>query len=129
MEPITDLGTSRDKTDEQTPLSEIVQYINEHYGADFTDADKVNHFADDMSRRLIAREGLAQALDPKVNPSPDNQRLAFDGFFNAILEDMIEANGDLYRKITEDSAFADLFRQVMFERIARGLSGGAQATT
>lgn len=127
LEPITDLGTSRDKDDELTPLSEIVQYINDHYGADFTDADKVNHFADDMSRRLMAREGLAQALDPKINPSPENQRLAFDGFFNAILEDMIEANGDLYRKITEDAAFGDIFRRVMFERIARGIGGSAQA--
>jgi len=40
-----------------------------------------------------------------------------------------DGNRYLYRKITEESAFADLSRQVMFERIARGLSGGAQATT
>src|SRR5262249_51985280 len=48
LKPISALGTGRPKEEDLAPLSAIVQYINEHYGTEFTDEDKVHHFADDM---------------------------------------------------------------------------------
>lgn len=77
--------------------------------------------------RQAAEGEYLQALDPRVNPSPENQRLAFDSFFNTILEDMIEANADLYRKITEDATFGDIFRRAIFERIASGIGRNGQS--
>ena len=67
LKPISALGTWATKEEERAPLSEIIQYINEHYGTDFTGADKVRYFAEDMERRLSDREGLRNALNPTVN--------------------------------------------------------------
>src|SRR5436190_23351044 len=100
---------------------EILTYINEHFDTHFTDADKVNHFADDMERRLAAQDGLARALDPVVNPSEQTRRIAFKSFFEDTLEDMIDANFEIYKKIVDDPNFGDLFRAVMFKKIEEGM--------
>ena len=125
LQPISDLGTGRSNEDDLAPLSEIIQYINEHYGTDFTDEDRVRHFASDMERRLEGIEGLQKALDPEINPSQETRKLAFDTFFSDTLEDMIEANFDIYKKIVDDSAFGALFRAAMFQKVA-GLFKGRQ---
>lgn len=119
--PISELGMGKPTTDNLAPLSEILIYINEHYGTEFTDADKVQYFADDMQRRLAAHDGLERALDPAINPSGETRRLAFNSFFGDTLEDMIDANFEIYKKIVDDPAFGELFRTVMFDKIERGL--------
>ena len=116
LQPITELGTGKQE-DEHLPLSEIVQYINEHYGTEFTDEDKVRYFTEDMERRMSDQQGLRQALDPEINPSEETRKLAFKDYFDEILEDMIDANTDIYRKIVEDQNFGDIFRMVMFKKV------------
>lgn len=113
---IADLGTGKPKEADLAPLSAIIQYINDNYGTDFTDEDRVKHFADDMQRRLEVIEALRRALDPDVNPSDQTRRLAFDTFFSDTLEEMIDANFELYKKIVDDPAFGDLFRAMMYQR-------------
>ena len=117
LTPASDIGTGKSGAEDHVPLSEIVEYVNEHYGTDFTDSDKVRYFAQDMQRRLADREGLKQALDPAINPAEETRRLAFSDFFNEVLEDMIDANTDIYKKIVEDERFGDIFKLVMFRRI------------
>ena len=122
LEPISGLGTGLEKESELAPLSQIIQYINDNFGADFTDGDKVGYFAHDMQRRLSDTEALKRALDPTINPSDATRKLAFDGFFSDILEDMIDANFDIYKKLKEDVTFADLFRASMFKQVATVVS-------
>ena len=119
--PISALGTGQPTNETLAPLSELITYINEHYGTSFTDADKVSSFAQDMERRLSDNDGLARALDPEVNPSLQTRKLAFDSFFGDTLEDMIDANFDIYKKIVDDPAFGALFRAVLFDKIERSL--------
>ncbi len=106
---------------QEIPLSEIIDYINKNFGTDFTDEDKVKHFADDMQRRLVSREGLRASLDPEINPSREQQRLAFNNHFDDILDQMIEANEKIYKKIVDDEQFGNVFKRVMFEKILRAL--------
>jgi type I restriction enzyme R subunit len=119
LKPIGDIGTGKATEPDLAPLSEILRYINEHYGAEWTDADKVRHFADDMQRRLNASDGLRQALDPSINSSPATRFQAFEHFFNQTLEGMIDANFDLYRKIVEDPEFGPRFRDFVYREFAR----------
>lgn len=121
LRPISDLGTGQPTSEQLAPLSEILSYINENFGTNFTDADKVNHFAGDMERRLAAQDGLTRALDPAVNPSEQTRRIAFKSFFEDTLEDMIDANFEIYKKIVDDPRFGDLFRAVMFKKIEEGM--------
>jgi type I restriction enzyme R subunit len=118
LKPISALGTGRPPQGDLAPLSEIVEYINDHFGTDFTNADKVKFFAENMGRRLEDREGLRRALDAGVNPSEETRKLAFDTFFGDTLEDMIDSDFDIYKKIKDDPNFGALFRAVMYRRIA-----------
>jgi len=121
LKPISALGTGALREEERAPLSQIIQYINEHYGTEFTDSDKVRYFAEDMERRLADREGVRNALDPAVNPSVENRKLAFGDFFSETLEDMISTNVEIYKKIVDDPNFGSLFREFMFNKLASGL--------
>jgi len=78
-----------------------------------------------MDRRLQDVEGLRRAMDTNVNPSEDTRRLAFDSFVGDALEDMIDSNFGIYKKIKDDPNFGALFRAVMYRRIARQLAGSA----
>ena len=118
LKPISDMGTAQTREPENAPLSAIILYINEHYGTDFTGEDKVRYFADDMERRLRDQEGLRNALDPAINPSEENRKLAFGDFFSDTLEDMISTNVDIYKKIVDDPNFGALFREIMFNKLA-----------
>ena len=125
LKPISALGTGALREEERAPLSEIIQYINEHYGTDFTDSDKVRYFAEDMERRLTDGEGLRNALDPAVN-SIENQKLAFADFFGDTLQDMISTNFEIYKKINDDPKFGTLFREFMYTKIASAISRSAE---
>jgi type I restriction enzyme R subunit len=102
LKPISALGTGRPQQEDQAPLSQIIEYINDHFGTDFTNADKVKFFAENMGRRLEDQEGLRRALDTGVNPSEETRKLAFDTFFGDTLEDMIDSDFDIYKKIKDD---------------------------
>jgi type I restriction enzyme R subunit len=127
LKPIAALGTGRPLQEDPAPLSQIIEYINDHFGTDFTNADKVRFFAENMGRRLEDREGLRRALDAGVNPSEETRKLAFDTFFGDTLEDMIDSDFDIYKKIKDDPNFGDLFRAVMYRRIAGALQSRAAA--
>ena len=125
LKPASDVGTGADKQNEKAPLSEILQYLNDNFGTEFTDADKVAYFAEDMERRLVDQDGLHQALDPEINRSEENRRLAFNDYFNEVLEDMFEANAEIYKKIVDDERFGDIFRLAIFRRVVDSLKGDA----
>jgi len=80
-----------------------------------------------MGRRLEDREGLRRALDAGVNPSEETRRLALDTFFGDTLEDMIDSDFEIYKKIKDDPNFGALFRAVMYRRIAGVLQSRAAA--
>jgi type I restriction enzyme R subunit len=127
LKPISALGTGRPQQEDPAPLSQIIEYVNEHFGTNFTSADKVKFFAENMGRRLEDQEGLRRALDAGVNPSEETRKLAFDTFFGETLEDMVESDFDIYKKIKDDANFGALFRAVMYRRIAAALQGRAAA--
>jgi len=62
-----------------------------------------------------------RAFDPDVNLSREHRRMAFDPFFEDVLNDMIDSNFDLYKKIVEDPRFGDLFKEFVFEKVERSL--------
>jgi hypothetical protein len=94
-----------------------VSYINEIYGTEFTTEDKVNHFIGDMERRLGDHGGLRVALDPNINPSLETRRLAFQTFFADTLDEMIEANVDIYKKVTADKQLETMIREMLFRKL------------
>ncbi len=121
LDPISDIGTKEIREDETAPLSEIITYINENYGTNFTDDDKVRYFAEDMERRILGLDGIEKAMSPTVNPSPENRRLIFGNFYDDVLEDMIDGHTEIYKKLVTDQGFAQVFQVAMFNKILQAL--------
>ncbi len=109
-------GPLHPSMEEKVPLSEIIQYINENFGTDFTDEDKLSYFADDMEKRLVGNTTLRQTFNPEIN-SKENVRIAFNNFFEDTLIEMLSTNKEIFKKINDDEGFARLFKDYMFNRI------------
>lgn len=124
LAPASELGPAVPEED-QAPLSEILAYVNEYYGTEFTDEDRIAHFADDMERRLKDQSGLRRGFDTRINPSEEHRRLAFEQFFGDAFEDMMDSNFELYKKIVEDEQFGKMFKELLFDRIQRDLPPGS----
>lgn len=121
LDPISDVGTAMVKEEDTAPLSEIISYMNENFGTDFTANDKVKYFAEDMERRILGNEGFGKAMDPEVNPSPENRRIIFGNFYQDALEDMIDGHTEIYKKLITDENFAKVFQVAMFRKVLETL--------
>ncbi len=97
--------------DELEVLSRIIQELNERFGTDFTDEDKV--FIRQLEDRLAEDPALVASV--RVNP-PENARLTFDHVVSDRLQDMVETNFKFYKRVTDDHQFARYFLDWLFNR-------------
>lgn len=96
---------------EKTVLSEIIQRINDRFGTDFTDADRL--FYDQWKEDLVADEQLAQHAK---NNSMDNYKFAFDQVSIKKLIDRMNQNKDMFTRIMNDQEFKMfIMREMMAE--------------
>jgi type I restriction enzyme R subunit len=114
--PITGLEESGLTVAEQAALSQIIREINERFGTDFTEADRV--FFAELKARLAANEALRASA--RVNP-PESVRLLHDVIFDAVLQTMIEKNFELFKRINDDASFAQAVRELIFRMVYREL--------
>jgi type I restriction enzyme R subunit len=97
--------------DELEPLSQIIQQLNEHFGTDFTEDDKL--CIREIEQRLATNEALEASV--RVNP-PDNARLTFNHVVNDMLQDMIDGHFKFYKQVNDDPEFEKTFLDWLFER-------------
>ena len=96
---------------ELEPLSQIIQELNEHFGTDFTEEDKL--CIREIEQRLSNNTALEASV--RVNP-PENARLTFDHVVNDLLQDMIDGHFKFYKHVNDDPEFAKTFLDLLFER-------------
>jgi len=96
---------------EQELLSKIIEDLNERFGTEFTEEDKV--FLSQLQERLEKNEALRNSV--QVNP-PSSARLTFDNIANDIIQDMIDSNIKFYKKINDDQDFASTLLDFLFDR-------------
>ncbi|HEY6287287.1 MAG TPA: type I restriction endonuclease [Ktedonobacteraceae bacterium] len=97
--------------DELEPLSQILRDLNEHFGTDFTEDDKLCLV--ELEQRLEYNTALEASV--RVNP-PENARLTFDHVVNDLLQDMIDGHFKFYKHVNDDPEFAKTFLDLLFER-------------
>lgn len=117
MKPKDEGGT---KPEDIEPLSAIIKELNERFGTDFTEDDKV--FIRQLEQRLANDPALEASI--KVNP-PEDARLTFNQVVNDKLQDMVDSNFKFYKQITDNEDFAEDFLSWMFERYIRARASGA----
>ncbi len=116
LEPISDLEVAATTDPEQEALSKIIAELNEHFGTDFDDGDRV--FFAELKTRLAEHGGLQESA--RVN-TRDNVRLLHDALFAAVLQTMIESNFDMFKRINDDEKFARAVKEQIFEQVYQRL--------
>ena len=93
-------------------LSNIINKLNETYGIELTDEDKVD--VERMKDKVMGNEELMSYFNP--NNSRDDVKAKFDEEIDAQLLDFIHSKLDLYNKLTEEAANAT-FKRLWFNEI------------
>lgn len=114
--PISEAGTKKDK-DEYARLSEIIKLLNDRFGTDFTEADKL--FFDQIEEEMVADEKLG--MQAKSN-TIDNFKYGFEDVFINKLIDRMDQNQDIFNKIMDDKAFAAVVKEYLLRKVYKRLN-------
>lgn len=116
LDGITEAGIKRDK-DEQDLLSNIIKILNERFGTDFTDADRL--FFEQIEQELVEDEKLQHQAR---NNSLDNFKYGFEEIFLAKLIERMEDNQEIFERILDDKAFGDKVRELLLRKVYRRIN-------
>ena len=97
-------------------LSSIIEVLNDRFGTDLTDTDKL--LFDQFEESWVADGELA---DQAQNNSLDNFRLVFDKKFLQTIITRVDANDDIFKKILDDedfrSALGEFYLRKVYDRL------------
>jgi len=113
-------GMRKDKKEEQAPLSEIIEILNERFGTDFTETDRLAFVQ--IEEALIANATLAQKA--RVN-TKENFKFEFDSAFLGIVIDRMEQNREIFTKILDDKSFNEIVKDILLDSVYRKLHKAA----
>jgi len=111
LDGLSEAGIKRAK-EEKARLSEIIEILNERFGTEFEEADRL--FFEQIEAELIQDEKLqTQAKANKI----DTFKYAFeDMFLNKLIERM-DQNQDIFDKIIENKSFGNLVKELMLKKV------------
>ncbi|HEU5439301.1 MAG TPA: type I restriction endonuclease [Ktedonobacterales bacterium] len=111
LDPQASAKAYRPYEDELEALSQIIRELNQRFGTDFTDDDRV--CIREIEERLAASEALEASI--RAN-SPENARLTFDHVVGDLMQDMIDGHFKFYKQVNDSRPFAKAFFDWLFER-------------
>ena len=114
---IIEEGSNVVEKEQREKLSQIIRILNDRFGTDFTDADRL--FFDQIETELINDEKL---ISQAKNNTIDNFKYGFeDSFIQKLLERM-EQNQDIFNKLLDDKEFGDVVKAWMLEKVYRRIN-------
>ncbi len=115
LEPISTKGRQTATPEEIEALSRIIEELNERFGLDLGPEHRVT--LEQMMERLDLDAGLDASA--RVN-TRENVRLTFDQKVEHVIQEIVDSNFDLYRRITDDRAFGEAIKNFLFDQYVRG---------
>ena len=109
LQPITGAVIFDPPPEPVEALSAILKELNERFGTDFSEDDKV--FIKHLEEKLAGDPALEVSV--KVNP-PENARLTFDHVAGDKIQEMIDTNFKFYKQINDDKEFEKYFLDWLF---------------
>jgi type I restriction enzyme R subunit len=97
--------------EEREALSRIVHDLNERFGTDFSDDDRV--VIQQLEDRLDGDPAIDASM--RVNP-PEKFRLTFDQKAKDLMQDMVESNFRFYKKVHDDQVLGKYLLERLFQR-------------
>ncbi|MFB4165468.1 type I restriction endonuclease subunit R [Alteribacillus sp. JSM 102045] len=108
----TQYGGSGSKEEEKERLSSIIDRINERFGTEFTEADKLSR--DQLLADMKANETLAERAQ---NNTKDNFKFSYEKTFMDFVIDRMQQNEKFFMKVLEDSDFKQFLMEDMFDEV------------
>ncbi len=105
-------GGIRVPKEEKAPLSEIIKFVNKHFGTDFTEADRL--FFDQIEAELVADPKLQEQAQSNTI---ENFKFGLDEMFFDKLIGRMEQNQDIFSKIMDDRDFGELVKTYMLKKV------------
>jgi len=109
--PTKEAGIRRPKDEEKAPLSEIIQTLNERFGTDFKEADRL--FFEQIVEDCVRDEDLG--TQARAN-TYENFKYPFEDTYKDKVIDRMDQNQEMFNKLMEEGDFSTLvFNAIMKE--------------
>ena len=114
LDPVATKETRGSTPEELEALSRIIVELNERFGIELGPEHRVT------LGRMMERLEEDAALDAaaKVN-TPENVRIAFDHKVEEVIQEIVDLNFDLYKRITDDPSFGEVIKNHLFDQYLR----------
>ena len=114
LDPILDEESYDLLPEEMETLSRIISELNERFGTELG----AEHCAT-LGQMMERLEG-DEALDASARVSTrENVRLAFNHKVDEAIQDIVDSNFDLYKRITDDQGFGEAVKNYLFDQYLR----------
>jgi hypothetical protein len=114
LDPMTAKPGRAALPEEIEPLSRIIAELNERFGLRLGPEHRVT--LGQMMERLDADPGLDASARANTR---ENVRLAFDQKVEQVIQDIVDSNFTLYKRITDDAAFGEVIKNLLFAQYLR----------
>lgn len=114
LEPIRTKDHYGTSPEEMEALSRIIAQLNERFGLNLGPEHRVT--LGQMMTRLDADAGLDASA--RVN-TRENVRLTFDEKVEHVIQEIVDSNFDLYKRITDDRSFGEVIKNFLFDQYLR----------
>jgi type I restriction enzyme R subunit len=115
LDPVGTKGGYGLTPEEVEALSRIIAELNERFAMNLGPEHRVT--LAHMMEKLDDDAALEAAA--RVN-TRENVRLTFDHKVENVIQEIVETNFDLYKRITDDPAFGDALKNFLFDQYVRG---------
>ena len=117
LQPPTEAGMRRKKEDDKTPLSEIIETINDRFGTDFTETDRL--FFEQIVEDCVSDETLK--VQARAN-TLDNFRFPFEESFNNKIIDRMDQNQEIFNRLMDGGDFTTVVSNAIMQEVYRRLN-------
>jgi type I restriction enzyme R subunit len=111
LDGLDDAGV-RSKKEEKAKLSEIIEILNDRFGTDFTEADKL--YFDQIEEELVGNETLAKQAKSNTQ---ENFKYGFEDVFLNTLISRMDQNQELFTKMMDDDEFAGVVKKILLDKV------------
>jgi len=111
LEGVNEAGVRTSK-EEKARLSEIIQVLNERFGMNLTEADKL--YFDQIEEELVGHEKLVEQA--KSN-TIDNFKYGFEEVFINTLIKRMDQNQEIFTKMMDDEEFSKVVKRILLEKV------------
>ena len=100
------------QTDTYEKLSKIIKELNDAFGTEFKDDDKV--FLGRVKDNLLENRELLNKME---NNPKENVKVVFDGYFDKEMDKLLNNNMKLYKKVTDNEKFREKLKSALFDLV------------